>query len=113
MPVTLHYNTIQTGAVSAFLEDNESGNESIRLLFYCTFKPPCYTPEHLRQKKQPNKQTCSTHQIKMLLLKEQHQARSDYSVRVRVSIAMLKPAQAAVPVFSPCTYTDINRDLPD
>lgn len=34
MPVALHYNTIQTGAVSAFLEDNESGNESIRLLFF-------------------------------------------------------------------------------
>lgn len=46
MPVALHYNTIQTDAVSAFLADNESGNESIRLLFYCTFTPPCYAPVH-------------------------------------------------------------------
>lgn len=51
MPVALHYNTIQTGAVSAFLEDNESGNESIRLLFLLHIYTPCYTPVHLKKNK--------------------------------------------------------------
>lgn len=44
MPVALHYNTIQTGAASAFLEDNESGNESIKLLFFFSF----FFTAHLR-----------------------------------------------------------------
>lgn len=70
MPVALHYNTIQTGAVSAFLEDNESGNESIRLIFFFFFLLHiCYTPVHLKKKQQNKTRNWSTHQIKMLQLR--------------------------------------------